>query len=63
MGLTKKRVQANGLTHAVVDEGDQSATPVVLLHGFPNNANLWEKQVCKHARSACVVSGAVLQSP
>ena len=61
MGLTKKRVQANGLTHAVIDEGDQAATAIVLLHGFPNNANLWEKQVCKSTNYAVCAEGVALQ--
>lgn len=38
-----KRIEANGLTHYVVDEG--SGTPVVLLHGFPDSADMWRLQV------------------
>lgn len=38
-----KRVEANGLTFHVVDEGDGPA--VVLLHGFPDTADLWRYQV------------------
>lgn len=40
-----KRLQANGLNFAVSDQGAEEATAVVLLHGFPNNKNMWDKQV------------------
>ena len=40
-----KRLKANGLNFAVSDQGDKGATAVVLLHGFPNNKNMWDKQV------------------
>lgn len=40
-----KRIQVNGLNFAVTDQGDAGATAVVLLHGFPNNKNMWGKQV------------------
>jgi pimeloyl-ACP methyl ester carboxylesterase len=36
-------IEANGLSHYVVDEGD--GPPVVLLHGFPDSADLWRHQV------------------
>ena len=45
MASERKRVQSNGLNFVVTDEGDAGATPVVLLHGFPNCANVWDKQV------------------
>ena len=38
-----KRIQANGLTFAVVDEGE--GRPVLLLHGFPDSSRLWRNQV------------------
>ena len=38
-----KRIEANGLTHFVVDEGD--GRPVVLVHGFPNSADMWRHQI------------------
>ena len=38
-----KRLQANGLNFAVSDQGDERATAIVLLHGFPNNKNLWKQ--------------------
>ena len=41
--LPAKRIRANGLTHHVVDEGNGPA--VILLHGFPDSADLWRYQV------------------
>jgi pimeloyl-ACP methyl ester carboxylesterase len=37
------RIEANGLTHYVVDEGE--GAPVFMLHGFPDTADLWRYQV------------------
>jgi pimeloyl-ACP methyl ester carboxylesterase len=37
------RVEANGLSFQVADEG--AGTPVVLLHGFPDTSELWRHQV------------------
>lgn len=37
------RIDANGLTHFVVDEGEGPA--VIMLHGFPDTADLWRYQV------------------
>jgi pimeloyl-ACP methyl ester carboxylesterase len=36
-------IEANGLNHFVVDQGDGPA--VVLLHGFPDSAEMWRRQV------------------
>jgi len=41
--LRRQDVDANGLHFAVVDEG--AGQPVVLLHGFPDSADLWRNQV------------------
>jgi len=38
-----KRIEANGLVHYVVDEGVGQA--VILLHGFPDSADLWRNQI------------------
>lgn len=38
-----KRIEANGLTHYVVDEGIGS--PVFLIHGFPDSADMWRHQI------------------
>jgi pimeloyl-ACP methyl ester carboxylesterase len=37
------KIDANGLMHNVVVEGE--GTPVVLLHGFPDSSHLWRAQV------------------
>lgn len=41
--LRGTKIHANGLTHYVVDEG--AGKPVVLLHGFPDTADLWRYQL------------------
>lgn len=41
--LPRRRVDVNGITLAVVDAG--SGPPVVLLHGFPDSADLWRHQL------------------
>ena len=45
MGYDKvqRRVEANGLAFRVVEQGD--GTPVVLLHGFPDSADVWRNQM------------------
>ena len=45
MTSSVKHLEANGHQFAVSDQGDKGAMPVVLLHGFPNNKNMWDKQV------------------
>lgn len=45
MAAHRQRLQVNGLNFVVTDQGSPEATPIVLLHGFPNNANIWDKQV------------------
>lgn len=50
MASSVKRLQVNGLNFAVSVQGDQGATAVVLLHGFPNNKNMWDKQVSLRLR-------------
>ncbi|MEP6658458.1 MAG: alpha/beta hydrolase [Acidimicrobiales bacterium] len=41
--LRRKHAEINGIKLAYVDEGEGS--PVVLLHGFPDSADLWRNQV------------------
>lgn len=41
--LSGRMIEANGLKHFVVDEG--SGPAVVLIHGFPDSADLWRNQV------------------
>ncbi|WP_445945744.1 alpha/beta fold hydrolase [Shewanella sp.] len=36
-------IEANGLSFAVDIRGDKTATPVILLHGFPESAVMWDK--------------------
>jgi pimeloyl-ACP methyl ester carboxylesterase len=38
-----RRVAADGVTLAVLDEG--AGSPVVLLHGFPDSSRVWRRQV------------------
>ncbi len=42
MSLPGTRIQANGLSFHVADEGE--GTPVILLHGFPDSSSLWRHQ-------------------
>ena len=42
--LEGKRIEANGLSFHVVDEGG-GEDAVVLLHGFPDSSYLWRKQL------------------
>jgi pimeloyl-ACP methyl ester carboxylesterase len=39
----EQRVEANGLSFRVVQQGD--GAPVLLLHGFPDSADLWRNQM------------------
>lgn len=41
--MGERRLEANGLTFRVLDEGD--GPPVLLLHGFPDTADLWRAQI------------------
>lgn len=43
--MTERRIRANGLTFRVLDEGDPSDPPVLLMHGFPDSADLWRFQI------------------
>jgi pimeloyl-ACP methyl ester carboxylesterase len=38
-----RRIKADGVELAVLDEGE--GTPVLLLHGFPDSARLWRHQI------------------
>jgi pimeloyl-ACP methyl ester carboxylesterase len=44
-GLPGARVEANGLSFHVVDEGPRDAETVVLLHGFPDSSYMWREQI------------------
>jgi pimeloyl-ACP methyl ester carboxylesterase len=41
--LTRRRITVNGVELAVVDEG--SGPAVLLLHGWPDSADLWRRQI------------------
>jgi pimeloyl-ACP methyl ester carboxylesterase len=41
--VTERRVEANGITFHVTEEGD--GPPVLLLHGFPDSRRLWRRQL------------------
>ncbi|MGI8405781.1 MAG: alpha/beta fold hydrolase [Thermomicrobiales bacterium] len=41
--FTMRQVQANGVRFALIDEGDGPA--VLMLHGFPDTAELWRHQI------------------
>src|SRR5438046_2172000 len=38
-------ISANGLTFAFLEEGPADGPLVLLLHGFPDNAMSWERQI------------------
>lgn len=42
-GMAKRRIDVNGITYAVHDEGQ--GPPVLLLHGFPDSSALWRHQI------------------
>lgn len=39
--MREHRIRANGLTHFVRDSGDEAAPAALLLHGFPDSADVW----------------------
>ena len=39
------RIEANGLSFHVVDDGPRDGEPVLLLHGFPDSSYMWREQV------------------
>src|SRR5438309_1095273 len=47
-------VQANGLRFRVMADGPASGKLVVLLHGFPEGAESWSKQVDALARAGAL---------
>jgi len=40
----------------VDDQGDTGAVPIVLLHGFPSRANMWQMQVVWLFLFHCAIS-------
>jgi pimeloyl-ACP methyl ester carboxylesterase len=41
----RRRVPGDGIELAVLDDGDPDAPAVLLVHGFPDSADLWRHQV------------------
>ena len=39
------RVEANGLSFQIVDDGPRDGEPVLLLHGFPDSSHMWREQI------------------
>jgi len=45
MAPTSTNLDVNGLTFRVVQDGDPTGPAVLLLHGFPDGADLWRYQI------------------
>lgn len=43
MGLQTRRIEANGISYHLIDEG--AGPTVMLLHGFPDTSSLWRHQI------------------
>src|SRR5258708_24324188 len=43
MGFQTRRIEANGISYHLIDEG--SGPAVLLLHGFPDTSTLWRAQI------------------
>jgi pimeloyl-ACP methyl ester carboxylesterase len=43
--MAQHRIETNGITLSVSVEGPDDGRPVLLLHGFPDSANIWRHQV------------------
>jgi pimeloyl-ACP methyl ester carboxylesterase len=48
-------IDTNGIRLHVVDEGDQGAPAVLLLHGFPDSSRLWRHQIAALTAAGCRV--------
>jgi len=44
MGFQTRRIEANGISYHLIDEGGQGPA-VLLLHGFPDTSSLWRAQI------------------
>ncbi len=38
-------INSSGVNLAVIDEGPRDGTPIILLHGFPDSADMWRHQI------------------
>lgn len=45
MTFIAKNIQANGIRVSYLDEGSSTGLPLIFIHGFPFNKEMWEKQV------------------
>ncbi len=45
MAFTTKRIDFNGITLNVIDEGTEGDPVVLLLHGFPDSCQVWRNQI------------------
>jgi pimeloyl-ACP methyl ester carboxylesterase len=43
--VTERRIELDGVELRVLLEGEGDGVPVLLLHGFPDSAHLWEHQI------------------
>ena len=55
MELEHSYIETNGIRLHVVQAGPQSGTPVVLLHGFPENWRCWRRQIPALVEAGCRV--------
>ena len=55
MDLEHSYIETNGIRLHVVQAGPQSGTPVVLLHGFPENWRCWRRQIPALVEAGCRV--------
>lgn len=45
MTLTEKNIQANGINVSYVEEGVSTGVPLIFIHGFPFNKEMWSAQL------------------
>lgn len=45
MTFTKKNILANGINVSYLEEGASSGVPLIFIHGFPFNKEMWSSQV------------------
>ena len=54
MTASQHMVQANGLRFRTMVDGPPQADMFILLHGFPDGAELWSRQVDALAKAGCL---------
>ena len=55
MELEHSYIETNGIRLHVVQAGPKSGTPVLFLHGFPENWRCWIRQLPVLAQAGCRV--------